>query len=182
MKLQLTNVRLSFPDLFTPRAIDDGEPRYSAAFILPPDHPQLPEIRAALKQAAIDKWAARGAAQYAALEATDKLCLHNGSTKAYDGYDGNFFISAASPEDKPPLVLGPDRRPLEKSSGKPYAGCYVNAVVEIWAQDNKFGKRINASLKGVQFARDGDAFSGSPAATVDDFEDISEGATADDLV
>jgi hypothetical protein len=62
------------------------------------------------------------------------------------------------------------------SSGKPYSGCYVNAVIELWAQDNKFGKRINASLMGVQFLRDGQRLSGGGVASADDFQAIPEAA------
>jgi hypothetical protein len=40
---------------------------------------------------------------------------------------------------------------------------------------------VNASLRGVQFLRDGDAFAGGGAASDDEFDDVSEGATADDL-
>uniref|UniRef100_T1HEF4 Uncharacterized protein n=2 Tax=cellular organisms TaxID=131567 RepID=T1HEF4_RHOPR len=48
--------------------------------------------------------------------------------------------------------------------------------------DNNFGKRINASLGGVQFLRDGDAFAGGGVATPDDFENMSEGADAEALI
>ncbi|EOA7521129.1 ssDNA-binding protein, partial [Escherichia coli] len=44
------------------------------------------------------------------------------------------------------------------------------------------GKRINASLGGVQFLRDGDAFAGGGVASADDFDDISEGADAEALI
>jgi hypothetical protein len=71
-------------------------------------------------------------------------------------------------------VVDRDRTPLTASDGKPYAGCFVNAVVELWAQDNQYGKRINASLGGVQFAADGDAFGGGGVRTeADDFDDLS---------
>ena len=40
----------------------------------------------------------------------------------------------------------------------------------------------NATLGGVQFLRDGDAFAGGGVAAPDDFDDISEGADASDLV
>ena len=40
----------------------------------------------------------------------------------------------------------------------------MNAIVELWAQDNNYGKRINASLAGVQFAKDGEAFAGGTVA------------------
>ena len=71
--------------------------------------------------------------------------------------------------------------PLTAADGRPYAGCYVIANVELWAQDNNYGKRINASLRGVQFLRDGDAFSGGGAASEDEFDEV-EGSDAGDLV
>lgn len=109
------------------------------------------------------------------------LCLHDGDEKAeYEGFPGNFFLNAANKAR--PAVIDRDRSPLIQADGRPYAGCYVNAVIDIWAQDNNFGKRVNASLGGVQFLRDGDAFAGGGVAAPDDFDDISEGADASDLV
>ena len=75
-----------------------------------------------------------------------------------------------------PLVIDADKSPLTEQDGKPYSGCYVNASIELWAQDNNYGKRVNASLSGVQFFRDGDAFAGGRAADVDDFDDVTAGA------
>jgi hypothetical protein len=65
---------------------------------------------------------------------------------------------------------------LTEADGKPYAGCYVNCALNIWAQDNQYGRRINAELVSVQFLRDGDAFSGGVRSTGDEYEDLSEGA------
>ena len=67
---------------------------------------------------------------------------------------------------------------LREEDGRPYGGCYVRAVLDLWAQDNKWGKRINCTLKGVQFIKDGDAFSASTPAQDEDFADISD--TGDD--
>ena len=54
------------------------------------------------------------------------------------------------------------------------SGYYVDAILDIWAQENSYGKRINAQLKGVQFRRKGDVFSGGGApAEDDDFDEIS---------
>ena len=47
------------------------------------------------------------------------------------------------------------------------------AKVEIWAQNNKYGKGIRAELRGVQFYRDGDAFTAGGVAKADEFEDLS---------
>ena len=53
--------------------------------------------------------------------------------------------------------------------------------VEFWAQDNKTGKGLRATLLGVQRVRDGDAFGGGAAPSADDIGEIAEGADADDL-
>jgi len=73
-----------------------------------------------------------------------------------------------------PTVLNRDKTPVAEADGVLYGGCYVNALLDVWAQDNAFGKRINATLKGVQFVRDGDAFGGGAPASADDFPDESE--------
>jgi hypothetical protein len=175
MKLLLKNVRLAFPALYEPRAMDaESKARYSALFLLPPDHPQLKEIEAAIDTAANEKWDKKAAQHLKALRTSDRTCLHDGDTKAqYDGFEGNLFVSAAAAGDgAPPTVVDRDRTKLTKESGKPYAGCYVNASIEIYAQDNAYGKRINASLRGVQFAKDGDAFGGGRPAAADEFEEL----------
>lgn len=179
MKLMINNVRLAFPALFEAKTVNgEGEPAFSAAFIIPKNHPQIKEIEAVLREVADAKWGAKADAVFKQMKAADKLCLHDGDSKAdYDGFTGNYYISARSKTR--PLVVDRNKAPLTTSDGKPYAGCYVNASVEFWAQDNNYGKRINASLRGVQFARDGDAFTGGGAASQDEFDDLAEGAEND---
>jgi hypothetical protein len=109
------------------------------------------------------------------LKAGDRLPVHNGDAKATSaGYSGNYYINAGNTIR--PLVLDANKAPLTPADGKPYSGCYVNAIVEIWAQDNQHGKRINASLLGVQFVRDGEKLAGGSVATADDFEEIPQQA------
>jgi len=94
---------------------------------------------------------------------------------------GNWFISAAAQENARPTVIDQNKSPLTVRDGKPYAGCYINASIDLWPQDNKYGKRINAQLRGVQFLRDGDAFSAGRPADSDEFEEVTEGADSDDI-
>jgi len=184
-RIMLKNVRLAFPALFKPSVVGadpDAKPRYGAMLILGTDHPQLAEIQSKMKKVAAEKWATKASAVYTALEKSDKLALHDGDTKAqYDGVAGNLFISAASQESARPSVIDGNRQPLTERDGKPYAGCYVNVSIDLWAQDNSFGKRINAQLRGVQFLRDGDAFAAGRPADSDEFEEVTEGASADDF-
>jgi hypothetical protein len=79
-------------------------------------------------------------------------------------------------------VIDRDTKPLTAADGRPYGGCFVDASVDIWAQDNSWGKRINAKLRWVQFRGDGDAFSGGAPVSRTSSNEIAEGASAGDLV
>lgn len=182
MKIKLQKVRLSFPNLFTAKKQDESSsspPTFSAGFLLEPTDPQVKMIEDAMLQVAKEKWSAKADAVYKGMKVADKLALHDGDTKAqYAGYEGMMFVNANNPVR--PLVLDRDKSPLTEQDGKPYGGCYVNVSLELWAQDNKFGKRINASLGGVQFVKDGDRFGGGSSADESDFDELGDGADADD--
>lgn len=178
MKINLKNVRLAFAEIFDPKAFSEGaDEKFSASFIFSKNHPQMKEIKTTIAAVAKEKWAAKADANLKALEAADRTCVHDGDSKEYDGYAGNFFISASS--TKRTVVRDKDGvTPLVKADGRPYAGCYVNAIIDVWAMENKYGKRINATLLGVQFLKDGDAFVAGAVASDEDFEDLS--ATEED--
>lgn len=182
MKIKLNNVRLAFPALFEAKTVNgEGDPAFSASFLMEPNHPAVAELRAAFEQIGKEKWAAKWPAIKKEIEAKDRLALHDGDLKSqYGGFEGNLYVSSRAKTR--PLVIDKDRSPLTAADGKPYAGCYVNASIELWAQDNNYGKRINATLRGVQFYRDGDAFAGGAPADADEFDDVAEGCDAEDLV
>lgn len=69
MKIKLNNVRLAFPALFEAKTVNgEGDPRFSAVFLMDPKHPQLEEIRKALKQVAKEKWGEKWETIYNQLE------------------------------------------------------------------------------------------------------------------
>lgn len=176
MKVHLKDVRLTFPAIFDPKQVNgQGDPKFSASFLFARNHPQVLEINKAVIAAAAAKWGEKAQAMLTQLKAADKLPVHDGDAKsAYDGYAGNYFVNASNKVR--PLVIDGNRAPLSAADGKPYSGCYVNAIVEFWAQDNQYGKRVNASLLGVQFLRDGERLAGGAVAAADDFEAIPETA------
>jgi hypothetical protein len=183
-KVKLHNVVLAFPQLFEPRAFSgETNASYSATFILPPDHPDLRALEAAIKEAATQRWGQKGPATLAAIKAKGNLCVRDGANKSdYAGFEGNLYVSSRSKIQ--PTLLKSNRQPATPQDDLLYAGAVVNAVVDIWAQDNERGKRVNAGLSGVQFARHGERLAGGVRATVDDFDDLGEtevaaGATAD---
>ena len=176
MEIKLNDVRLLYgAALFEPQRGPNGEGdlKFSGTFGFPPTHPAHAALKEAFRKVAEEEWGAKAAEVFASLKAGDKLCLHDGAAKAdKPGYAGNLFVSASN--KLAPLVIDGNKSPLKATSGRPYSGCYVNAVVQLWAQDNRFGRRINASLMGVQFLRDGERLSGGGVASADDFEAIPE--------
>jgi hypothetical protein len=172
MQVKLDNVRLAFPSIWEAQQVQgQGKPAFSAQLILPRDHPQLPALEKAVVDVATAQWGAKAMDVLKALKAKDAICVHNGDSKSeWTGFAGNLYVSARN--EARPLIVDRQRNILVAADGKPYAGCYVNAVVDIWAQDNQFGRRVNAGLKGLQFAADGDAFAGGVPAKLDDFDDL----------
>jgi len=192
--VKLENVRLSFPDLFEAKQFEGSGPfYYGAAFLMPEDHPVLVQqpdqtwkkstVAKVILAVATEAW--KGKAQTivdSIRNNPQKCCWYDGNIKEYDGYEGNFALNAKREQSKGrPVVKDRDASPLESSDGKPYAGCYVNASVEFWAQDNKFGKGIRSTLRGVQFVKDGDAFSAGSPMQDDEFGAIDAPETEDDI-
>ena len=162
-KIKLQNVRLSFPSLFHKAVFQGAETKYEATLLL--DKEQHKDAISAI-QAEINeriKVDLKGAKLPA-----DKICLKDGDAIDYDGYAGCMSIKAAN--NKRPMVIDRDKTPLTEDDNKLYAGCYVNAVIELWVQNNGFGKRINANLLGVQFFKDGEPFGDGVGASADDFD------------
>ncbi|RMG69533.1 MAG: DUF2815 family protein [Chloroflexi bacterium] len=150
MRILLNDVRLSFPNIFTPKSFDGGEAKYSASFLFEPDSAAHRELETAIQKLINDKW------QEEKDRKRVKTCLHDGNEKDYDGYENMMFLSASS--KRRPQVVDRKRQPVLDEDDIIYPGCYVNAVVDLWTMDNKFGKRVCAELKAVQFARDGESF------------------------
>jgi hypothetical protein len=175
MSTKLLNVRLAFPNLFEAKAFNEGSPRYSATFIFEKGHPAEQAMRSAIEAVGAEKWGSKWPTVRNELESKDRTALHSGASKAtYAGFDGNLFVSASS---KPaPLVIDGRKNLLTSADGRPYGGCFVNAHIDVWAQDNQYGRRINASLRGVQLVRDGDAFAGGGSANPTDFDEVEEEA------
>lgn len=70
------------------------------------------------------------------------------------------------------------QRVMEGEEQCPYAGCYVNAKLQIWPQAKGATQGMRCTLKGVQFFRDGDRFSGVSNVDNLEFDDLSDGADA----
>jgi len=161
-KIKLQNVRLSFPSLFQHATFgNDSTGKYEATFVL--DTVEHADAITLIKS----KIAELMKTELKTKLAADKICLKDGDDLGRPEFEGKMTIKAST--KKRPLVIDKDKSPLAQEDERIYAGCYVNAVVTLWAQNNQFGKRINAQLDGVQFFKDGEPF-GDGGITVDEFD------------
>lgn len=177
-------VRLSFPDLFEPVQYEGkGAFRYNASFLVTPGGANDKAIQAAIIEAANETFGKKAAVMLDSIKGnSNKFCYVRGDLKEYDGYAGMLVLSGHRQQKAGrPLLIDGQKNPLTAADGKPYAGCYVNASLDIYAQDGT-NSGIRCGLKGVQFAADGDAFSGSRVASADEFETVGDGAEASALV
>ncbi len=165
-KIHLNNVRLSFPAIFRQSEFDGKKGKYEATFLINKDDVKLKKqldtaIAEALKASKVGKVSA------------DKICLKDGDDSEYDGYENCWSLKAAN--SKRPTVIGKDKSPIAEEDEVLYAGCYVNAIVDFWIQNNSYGKRVNCNLLGVQYLNDGEPFGQGPVDVTDDFEVIDDG-------
>lgn len=183
MKVVLKDVRLAFADIWEAKPFDkDSTPKFGVTSLFEPGSETDKAVQEALRKVANDKWGKDAEKILKGMkDNAQKCCYVSGDTKAqYDGFEGNMSLSAKS--DTRPDVRDRDAKtPLIRDDGKPYAGCYAHVIVDLWAQDNQFGKGIRAKLLGIVFRADGDSFSGGTTATDEDFADLGDGADAPDL-
>ena len=178
LKLLLENVRVGGHSFYKASAFDkDDDPKFSGSFIMDKDSDAAKKAKAGIMAMAVDKWGEAGKQTCKALFAGDKVCLHDGALKAdKEGYGEERYYLNASNKARPTL-LDRSRNATTEADSILYPGCYVNVIVELWAQDNKWGKRVNAELKGVQFVGDGDRLGGGAPATADDFPELDDEGT-----
>ena len=167
VKVKLQSVRLAFPKLFE----RDQYGNHSATFIIEPNTPAFKSMESAIAQVVQEDLKGKK-------PASDKICMRKSSDKGgdYDGFtDANYALAANRKESfKPNQLINRDKTPIESESVL-YPGAFVNAVVSVWAQDNSWGKRVNAELVGVQFNKDGERLGrGSTSIDDDDFEELPE--------
>lgn len=174
MIVKLKNVRVAFPQLFEPKAVNAGDkPAYSVSLLIPKGDPQIAMLQEKIEEAATEKWGKKATEILRGIKAKDGTFLHDGALKAqYDGYDECMYISARN--QARPKVFDRARNEITVDNGQVYGGCYVNASIDVWCMDNQYGKKVCASIRGVQFVQDGDAFSGSTPASADEFDDLGD--------
>ena len=171
----LVGVRLSFPKLveaeINPK-FPNSEKKFQCNLILEQNDPNFQRLLGEAGKLAQEKWKEMYGAVMQQLQA-DKRNRFWGSGaekfdsktgKPYQGYEGKLYVACSANEEKPPVIVKPDGTYIDNANvlerqeyaRKLYAGCYVNAAVSVWLQDNQFGRAIRCNLLAIQFAKDGE--------------------------
>lgn len=166
--------RVSFPDLFTPVAFSEGQPKkYSVTAIIPkklsgPEAQLLKAMRSAAENACIEKF---GEDEYKRLRKHNKLKwpIHDGEEQDLDGYGPDVIYIRLSSQ-MAPGVIGRRKEALKEDDV--YAGCYARARVTVYAYDN-ISKGVAFGLGNLQKVGEGEAF-GSGVAAEDEFDEVDD--------
>lgn len=169
-KMMLKNVRLSFPSLFKKAVFDGVETKYEATFLI--DKVGQSDLVETVNNA-IDKFLENKFSGTKTPKGIKRTVFVDGDEKEYDGYENQMAFKGSN--SKRPTVIDRDKTPLTEEDGVLYAGCYVNAVVDLWYSDHpKGGKQVLGNVLGVQFVKDGEAFGADTAASVDEFDELED--------
>lgn len=161
--IKLSNVRLSFPSLFKRSIFDNKEGKYEATFIL--------DKKDVDTKAIIDNIIKQLLTENKIKVRPDMMAIKDGA-EVNSKLNDYWLIKASN--HRRPTVINKDKTPIVEEDDIIYAGCYVNAIINFWVQDNKFGKRINANLMGIQFVKDGEAFGPGNVDVTDEFDEFDE--------
>lgn len=184
VEIYLEDVRCSHPHLFEPtvfqrkgKADPNAKPRFTCGFILDKKthKKQIEEIEDAIDDVIADKWG-----KNPPKIAENNLCFVDGDDTDKDELQGCMLLKAASPAKSAPKVFLRDMSPAVEKDGKPYGGCFVNALVRIYAYD-EWNDQVNASLEIVQYYRKGESF-GKGAADTSRFKDYGSDDDEGDYV
>ena len=156
--------RFSYCNIWEPRSINGGNPKYSMSAIIPKDDLQtVNAVNAAIEIAYRDGEAKlKGKGALPPLTAL-KTPLRDGDLERPDdpAYAGCWFLNANS--DKAPGIVDAACNPILDHS-EVYSGCYGRVSVSFFAFNTNGNRGIACGLNNIQKLRDGESLSGRISA------------------
>ena len=187
-QIRIKNVTLSFPAIAEPKAFGENTPAYGAKFAIKPGSEQQKVIEAAMLKVAKEEWKDEGESILNRLIEDGKVAFvkkvyRKKTGEVYAGFEGMHYLSTRNAKTQPTVYDRRNEEVLGKSAieQQAHSGAVVTASLDVWAQDNKWGRRINCSLRGIMLTGEGENFSGSTPASPNDFADLAASDAADFL-
>ena len=162
--------RWSYANVWDPKSINGGAPKYSVSLIIPKsDTKTVEKIQAAI-QAAYEEGQSKLKGNGKSVPALSvlKTPLRDGDMERPDdpAYADSYFINANSATA--PGIVDADRNPIMERS-EVYSGVYGRASINLYAFNSNGNKGIACGLNNLQKIRDGEPHGGKSRAE-DDFE------------
>ena len=163
------NTRWSYANVWQPKSINGGAPKYSVSLIIPEsDTVTVEKVKAAI-QAAYEEGESKlkGNGKTVPALSVIKTPLRDGDTERPDdpAYANAYFINANSATA--PGIVDADRQPIIDTS-EAYSGVYGRASINFYAFNSNGNKGIACGLNNLQKIRDGEPLGGKSRAE-DDF-------------
>ena len=159
-------VRLSYANVWEPKSIQGGAPKYSVSLIIPKSDT---ETLGAISRA-IDAAIEAGTGKFGGKtpnKAALKLPLRDGDIEKDDeAYAGAMFLNANS--QTPPQIVDEYVAPV-LDRAEVYSGCYARVSLSFYAFNTNGNKGIACGLGNIQKLRDGDVLGGVHVSAASDF-------------
>ena len=162
------NTRWSYANVWEPKAINGGTPKYSVSLIIPKDDTAtVAKIKAALEAAYKEGEAKlKGNGRSVPPLTAIKNPLRDGDLERPDdpAYANAYFINANSAT--PPGIVDVARQEIFDHS-EVYSGVYGKASITFYAFNSNGNKGIACGLNNLQKIRDGEPLGGKASAASD---------------
>ena len=159
--------RWSYANVWEPKSINGGTPKYSVSLIIKKNDPCVEKIKAAI-QAAYDEGQAKlkGNSKSIPSLAAIKTPIRDGDMERPDdpAYAGAYFINANNTQA--PGIVDSQRQPILERR-EVYSGVYGRASISFYAFNSAGNKGIACSLNNLQKIRDGEPLGGHSSAEED---------------
>lgn len=169
-KLMLTNVRLSYANIWEPKSINGGDPKYSASLIIPKSNAKLiKQIEEAIARVVREDGPSKFGGKTPKLTAL-KTPLRDGDAERDDAaYADAMFLNANS-KNRPGIVDRNVEPILDRE--QVYSGCYANVTVTFYCFSVNGNRGVACGLGNIQKLRDGEPLGGGGAKAEDEFTAI----------
>lgn len=162
--------RWSYANVWEPKSINGGQPKYSISLIIPKsDQKTIDKIQAAI-QAAYEEGQSKLKGNGKSVPALSvlKTPLRDGDTERPDdeAYADSYFINANS--STAPGIVDADRQVIIDHS-EVYSGVYGRASINFYAFNSNGNRGIACGLNNLQKIKDGEPLGGKSRAE-DDFD------------
>lgn len=158
------NTRWSYANVWEPKSINGGTPKYSVSLIIPKsDTKTVAKIEAAIEAAYREgESKLKGNGKFVPALSVLKTPLRDGDLERSD--DRSYFVNANA--TSAPDIVDADCNPILTRS-EVYSGVYGRASISFYAFNSSGNKGIACGLNNLQKIRDGEPLGGKASAESD---------------